>query len=75
MPNRNYTTVCIFHPIMLSVHCHSVNIALLFQHHVAIAADTCGFLYDSSPIKVLPHLRTSMHRMWGNSRGFDLLER
>ena len=34
MPNRNYTTVCILSLIMLSVYCHSVNIAPLFQHHV-----------------------------------------
>ena len=44
-----------------------------------VAADRIHALVASFTIihhiKILPHLRTSMHRMWGNGRGFDLLER
>ena len=58
MPNRNYTTVtvCILSP------CNKVICLLLFCEHCTIilapciAADTCGFPYHNSPIKVLPHL-------------------
>ena len=56
MPNRNYTTVCILSP------CNKVICSLSFREHCTIisapciAADTGGFLYHSSPIKVLPHL-------------------
>ena len=75
MPNRNCTTVCIITP------CNKVICLLSFREHCTIisapciAADTCGFLYHNSPIKVLPHLLPCTCRTWGNSRGFDLLER
>ena len=74
MPNRNYTTVCILSP------CNKVICSLSFREHCTIisapciAADTCGFLYHNSRIKVLPHLLHA-HAECGNSRGFDLLER
>ena len=75
MPNRNYTTVCILSP------CNKVICSLSSCGHCTIisapciAADTCGFLYHNSPIKVLPHQLPCTCRTWGNSRGFDLLER
>ena len=56
MNNRNYTMVCILSP------CNEVIYSLSFCEHCTIisapciAADTCGFLYHNSPIKVLPHL-------------------
>ena len=61
IPNRNHTTVCMLSP------CNKVMCSLSFRKHFAIisapciAADTCGFLYHNSPIKVLPYLATSMH--------------
>ena len=73
MPNRNYTTVCILSS------CNIVICSLSFREHCTIisapclAADTCGFLYRNSPIKVLPYLLPYTCRTWGNSRGFDLL--
>ena len=72
MPNRNYTMVCILSP------CNKAICSLSFHEHctiisaLCIAADTCGFLYDNSLIKVLPHLLPCTCRMWGNSRVFDL---
>ena len=54
--NRNYTMVGILSP------CNKVICSLSFCEHCTIisapciAADTCGFLYHNSPIKVLPHL-------------------
>ena len=65
MPNRNYTTVCILSP------CNEVICSLSFREHCTIisapciAADTCGFLYHNSPIKVLPHLLPCTCRTWG----------
>ena len=75
MPNRNYITVCILSPY------NKVIYSLSFCEHCTIisapciAADTCGFLYHNSPIKGLPHPLPCTYRTWGNSRGFDLLER
>ena len=54
--NRNYTTVCTY------IKSNIVICSLLFREHYTIisapciAADTCGFFYHNSPIKVVPHL-------------------
>ena len=75
MPKRNYTTVCIYSP------CNKVICSLSFREHCTItstpyiAADTCGLLYYNLPIKILPYLLPCMCRTWGNSSGFDLIER
>ena len=75
MPKQNYTTVCILSP------CNKVICSLSLSEHCTIisapyiATDTSGLLYHNSPIKVLPHLLSRTCRTWGNSSGFDLLER